>query len=194
MQEPGTHSNVSPERMARFQKEAARIERQLGPYLSKEVARETAAKILNLAIEVDQEIDRILADPRVIERYEYDGLFFTPRGTQLFHRAFDGIHVLQSLDDSKIETFFRGRENNVALRWMMEELSTHIWEAKIRRIHWEEDRNLNTVSKEVIQAIVADIRERRRKAQERQSRPLSPEQAAFFRPYEEEMRKPSSKP
>ena len=190
MQEPRAYFRVTFERRPKYQKEIERIERKLGQFLVKELAQETATKIYNLAAEVDEELDRILDDPLVHERYEYDGRFFTPRGTQLFHRAFDGVNVLESLDDGKIDTFFGGRNKAAGLRWLLEELGTHTWEAKIRRLHWEEEHSLNTVSKEVIEAIVEDIKERRRN----EPKPLTPGERAFFGPYEKDMRELYRKP
>lgn len=168
------------------QKQVVRVQKELEQFLSKEEARETAMQIYDLVLDVDEEIDRILQDPSVTRLYEYDGLFFTPRGTQSFHRAFNGIHILESLSNSRIETFFRGREKNFALRWFMEELGTHIWEAKIRRMNWEEYRTLSTVPPHVIEAIIQDIQERRSRAAA-EPPPLSPQEQAFFQFYEKEL-------
>jgi len=166
------------------EKELLRIEEKLREYLPKRETERVTAAIRGLVQEVDEELDRILSDPQVDALYEYDGRFFTPRGTHLFHRAFDGIHILRSLDDYKIEIFFRSKDKDYAFRWMMEELGWHTWAAKVRRMNWEEERTLNTVTKEVIEAIVEDIQERR-KAQ--QTEPLSAEEQTFFKSYEVQM-------
>ena len=166
------------------EKELLRIEEKFREYLPKLEAERVTAAICGLVLEVDEELDRILSDPLVNALYEYDGLFFTPRGTHLFHRAFDGIHILRSLDNYKIEIFFRGKDKGHAFRWMMEELGSHTWAAKVRRMNWDEEGTLNTVTKEVIEAIVEDIQERR-KAQ--QVQPLSPEEQTFFKSYEVQM-------
>lgn len=178
--EPGTEKKTPHE------KEIQRIQNKLEEYLSNREARETAVWIYELALDVDGEIGRILKDPLVGRLYEYDGLFFTPRGTSLFHRAFDGIHILQSLDNSKIDTFFRGRDQHAALQWLMDELGTHKWEATVRRMNWEEEGQLGVLSKAVVEEIVQDVRERRRLA-EADSLPFSAEEQAFFQPYEDEM-------
>lgn len=184
--EPMTSCEFFAAKRCPHEREIHRIREKLGQFLSLEEAHETAACIYDLAFDVDEELTRILSDPLVSKFYEYDGLFFTPRGTHLFHRAFNGIHILQSLNNEKIETFFRGRKKADALHWLMDELGKHIWEAKIRRLHWEESGTLSTVSREVIEAIVQDVRERRRRAAEAR-RPLSAEQQAFFQPYENQM-------
>jgi len=169
------------------QKHRERIQNKLEEFLPAHEARDTATQVYNLALDVDEEIARILKDPLVGRLYEYDGRFFTPRGTQLFHAAFDGLHILKSLGDSILDTFFRGREKHFAIRWLMEELGTHAWVAKIRRMNWEESHTLSLVPQEVLDEIVKDIRERRRQAGENPP-PLSPEEQAFFQSYEEEMR------
>jgi hypothetical protein len=169
------------------QKHRERIQSKLEEFLPAHEARDTATQVYDLALDVDEEIGRILKDPWVGRLYEYDGRFFTPRGTQLFHAAFDGLHILKSLGDSILETFFRGREKRFAIRWLMEELGTHAWVAKIRRMNWEESGTLSLVPKEVLDEIIKDIRERRREAGG-DPPPLSPEEQAFFQSYEEEMR------
>jgi hypothetical protein len=99
------------------QKHRERIQSKLEEFLPAHEARDTATQVYDLALDVDEEIGRILKDPWVGRLYEYDGRFFTPRGTQLFHAAFDGLHILKSLGDSILETFFRGREKRFAIRW-----------------------------------------------------------------------------
>ena len=79
------------EALGPHQKHRQRIEKELSEFLSAQEARETATCVYNLAIEIDEEIDKILKDPLVRRLYEYDGKFFTPRGTWGFHVAFDGI-------------------------------------------------------------------------------------------------------
>src|SRR5713226_140444 len=169
------------------QKHRERIQSKLEEFLPSQEARDTATQVYDLALDVDEEIGRILKDPLVGRLYEYDGQFFTPRGTRLFHAAFDGLYILKSLRDSMLETFFRGREKHLAIRWLMEELGKHAWVAKIRRMNWEESGTLSVVPKEVLDEIIKDIRERRRQAGEAPPL-LSPEEQAFFQSYEEEMR------
>ena len=166
------------------EKELLRLEEKFREYLPELEAERLTAEICGLVLEVDEELDRILSDPLVVALYKYDGLLFTPRGTHLFHRAFDGIHILRSLDNYKIEIFFRGRDTSHAVRWMLEELGWHTWEAKVRRMNWEEEETLNILTKEVIEAIVEHNNEIR-KAQ--QAAPLSPEEQSFFKSYEMQM-------
>ena len=175
------------ERLSLHQEQRARIQNELEEFLPAHEARDTATQVYDLALDVDEEIGRILKDPLVRRLYEYDGQFFTPRGTGLFHTAFDGLHILKSLRDSILGTFFRGREKRFAIRWLMEELGKHAWVAKIRRMNWEESGTLSVVPKEVLDEIMKDIRERRKEAGGDQPQ-LSPEEQAFFQSYEEEMR------
>ena len=174
------------EALGPHRKHRERIQSELKEFLSAHEAQETATRICSLALDIDEEIGRILKDPLARRLYDYDGQFFTPRGTRGFHTAFDGLHLLKSLKDSILETFFRGREKRVAIRWLMEELGKHAWVAKLRRMNWEESGTLSIVPKEVLDAIIEDIRERRRQAGE-DAPPLSPEEQAFFQSYEEEM-------
>lgn len=175
------------EPFALHQKHRERIQNELEEFLPAHEARDTATQVHDLALDVDEEIGRILKDPWVGRLYEYDGQFFTPRGTRLFHTAFDGLHILKSLKDSMLGTFFRGREKHFAIRWLMEELGKHAWVAKIRRMNWEEFGTLSLVPQEVLDEITEDIHERRREAGG-DPPPLSSEEQAFFQSYEEEMR------
>ena len=167
-------------------KEIARIRKKLEKFLPPQEAHRVSNEIEQLALKVDAEIRRILSDPRVTQRFEYDGLFFTPRGTQQFHRAFDGIHILRSLDNSKLEVFFSGRSTEAGIRWLLEEQGTHLWEAMVRRMNWEDEGHLGVLTREVVNAILEDVAERRRKAAE-ENPTLSSQEQAFFQRYEGEI-------
>jgi len=161
------------------------IESELKKFLFAEEAREAARHVYNLALDIDEEIGKILKDPLARRLYDYDGRFFTPRGTRGFHTAFDGSHLLKWLSDSILATFFRGREKHFAIRWMLDELGKHAWVAKRRRMNWEESHTLDLVPKEVLEAIVQRASEHR----EFEAVPpsLSPEEQAFFQSFEEQM-------
>jgi hypothetical protein len=53
------------EALGPHQKHRQRIEKELSEFLSAQEARETATCVYNLAIEIDEEIDKILKDPLV---------------------------------------------------------------------------------------------------------------------------------
>jgi len=182
------HSVSFSEASGSLQQHRERIQNKLTTFLSVPEARETAARVHNVALDIDEEIGRILKDPLVGKLYEYDGQFFTARGIRLFHTAFDGLHLLQSLSDSSLEGFFRGREKNGAIRRMLEELGKHAWVAKARRMNWEEFRTLGLVPQEVLDEIMKSIRERAEKAETDPPR-LSPEEQVFFHSFEEQLEK-----
>jgi hypothetical protein len=167
-------------------KHRERIHNELEGFLPAQEARETATQVYNLALAVDEEIGKILKDPLARRLYKYDGQFFTPRDTRGFHTAFDGLHLLNWLTDSILEAFFRGRDKQFAIRWLLEELGKHAWVAKRRRMNWEESHTLDLVPKEVLEAILKDTRERRREVGAGPSR-LSLEERAFFESFEKQM-------
>jgi hypothetical protein len=179
------HSLGLSEALDSHQEHREIIQKKLRAFLSVQEARETATRVHNLALDIDEEIGRILKDPLVGRLYEYDGQFFTPRGTRFFHTAFDGLHLLQWLSDSSLETFFRGRGKNDAIRWMLEELGKHAWVAKVRRMNWEEFQTLGLVQQEVLDAIINGAEERRRETSPPR---LSSEEQAFFQSFEEQMK------
>jgi hypothetical protein len=180
------HSPGATEALGPHQEHRERIQNELEEFLPAQEARETATQVYNLALDVDEEIDRILKDPLVRRLYAYDGKFFTPRGAWGFHVAFDGLHLLKSLCDSKLGAFFRGREKHFAIRWLLKELGTHAWVAKTLRMNWEESQTLGLVPKEVLKAIIKDALERRREA-EGGPPELSLEERAFFQSYDAQM-------
>jgi hypothetical protein len=184
------HSPGVSEALGPHEKHGERIQSKLEEFLARE-ARETVTHISSLALGIDDEIGRILKAPLVRRLYEYDGRFFTPRGARLFHTAFDGLHLLESLSDSILETFFRGREKRFATRWLLEELGKHARAAKVRRMNWEESHTLDLVPKEVLEAIIKDTWERRREAGT-DPPPLSLEEQAFFQSFEGQMRRPGA--
>jgi hypothetical protein len=158
------HSLRLREALDSHQEHRENIQNKLRAFLSVQEARETATRVCNLALDIDEDIGRILKDPLVGKLYEYDGQFFTPRGTRFFHTAFDGIHLLQWLSGSSFEPFFRGRGKRGAIRWMLEELGRHAWVARVRRMNWEAFQTLGLVPQEVLDAIVNGARERRRES------------------------------
>ena len=183
------HSPGLSEALGPHQKHRERIHSELKEFLSAQEARETATHVYNLALEIDEEIGRILKDPLVRRLYEYDGQFFTPQGTRGFHSAFDGSNLLKWLSDSILATFFRGREKHIAIRWLLDELGKHAWVAKRRRMNWEESHTLGLVPKEVLEAIFKRASERRGEAEADPPR-LSLEEQAFFQSFEEQMERP----
>jgi hypothetical protein len=183
------HSPGLSEALSAHQAHRERIQSELKEFLSAREARETATEVYNLAVEIDEDIGRILKDPLARRFYEYDGQFFTPRDTPGFHVAFDGLYLLRSLSDSKLEGFFRGRKKHLAIRLMLDELGKHAWVAKRRRMNWEESNNLGLVPKDVLDAIIKDALERERAAKAEPAE-LSLEEQAFFRSYEAQMERP----
>jgi hypothetical protein len=163
-----------------------RIQGELKEFLSADEARETARHVCNLALDIDEEIDKILKDPLARRLYDYDGQFFTARRTRHFHTAFDGLHILKWLSDSILATFFCGRKKQLAIRWLLEELGKHAWVAKRRRMNWEESHTLDLVPKEVLEAIIKGTWERRKEVGAGPP-PLSFEERAFFQSFEEQM-------
>lgn len=170
--------------LAFHQAEVERIQNKLAAFLSPFEAREVAMRVYDLALDVDQDIHRILQDPLAEKLYEYDGQFFTPRSTSGFHTAFDGLHVLKSLG-SWIDTIFMGRPKCSAIKWLLHELDTHRWVAKRRRTNWEELGTLGLIPEERIKEVI--------RQQEYGARmglnppPLSAEEQAFFTFFEEQL-------
>ena len=173
-------------RMLLQERELERIREKLEQYLTSREARQVTAQIGEIAVTVDREIDRIWSDPLVREFYRYNGRVFTARGSGLFQRAFDGTNILETLTDSNIDIYFWHNTKEQGIHWMMKDLDTHVWEATVRRMNWEEEGSLSCLSRDVIAAILEDVTERRRLAA-LEAPPLSEEERAFFQYYEAEV-------
>jgi hypothetical protein len=168
--------------LALHQAELQRIQKKLAELLSTREARELAKKAFVLALEVDEDIRRILQDPVIEKLYDYDGQFFTPRGTSGFHTAFDGLHLLSTLSNS-IDIVFKTLPKRSAIECLLDDLDQHRWVAKRRRMNWEECGTLCLVPEETIREIITA--QKRELAQN--PPPLSAEEHAFFKSFEEQL-------
>jgi hypothetical protein len=184
--ESSEHSLGLSDTLVAHQQHMERIQSKLKEFLFAQEARETAIRVYTLAVDIDQEIGRILRDPLARQLYDYDGQFFISRSTRWFHTAFDGLHLLEWLSGSTLATFFRGREKHSAIRWLLEELRKHAWVAKRRRMNWEESHTLGLVPKEVLEAIINGAWARGTEVGALLP-PLSLEEQTFFRFFEEQM-------
>ena len=163
------------------------IENELVRLLPPDGVSETMQHICRVVREVDEEIDRILRDPFVSEAWEYDGRCFVARESFGLQVAFDGLNILQWLN-TNLHWFFRSVPPNVGRKLLGKELETFLWLARVRRINCEEEGQLSVLSREMVQAVVEDVSERRRQAQASTTFPISNGEQAFFRVYEEEMK------
>ena len=164
------------------------VQAELGRFMSATDTRETMRRICEAVREVDMEIDRILRDPRVSDSWQYDGRCFVARsGGFGLHVAFDGRNILEWLKENLHCFFFRSKPAGAGIALLMKEMDTFLWLAKVRRMNWEEEGHLGVLSREVVQAVLDDVRERRRIAAQSAVQPMPDGERAFFRFYEEEM-------
>jgi hypothetical protein len=160
------------------------IQHKLRTFLSEKEAQAVAILIYRVAVDIDEEIERVLKDPRVRKLYDYDGQFFTARFERLFHTAFNGHHLLKWLRESSLEPYFRGKDKGRAIEGLLEELRKHVGVARVRRMNWEDTQTLGMLPKDVLDAILKESQERMREAN---PPALSPEQQDFFQSFEEQM-------
>jgi hypothetical protein len=160
---------------------------KLRAFLSEKEAQTAALQIYAVALDIDEEIGRILKDPRVGKLYDYDGQFFTARFERLFHTAFNGHHLLKWLRESSLEPYFRGKEKGRAIQGLLEDLRKHVGVARVRRMNWEDTQTLGMLPKDVLDAILKESQERMREAN---PPALSPEEQDFFQSFEAQMGNP----
>ena len=165
--------------------EVQRIQSKLTEFLPARKAQELGIQIFDLALEVDDDISRILQDPLAEKLYEYDGQFFTPRGTSGFHTAFDTQHVLISVGNS-IDTLFKTLPKRSAVECLLNELGKHRWLAKRRRMNWEELGTLGLVPEAIIRQLVA-AQKRGQDINPEPPLPLSAEEHHFFKFFEQQL-------
>ena len=164
------------------------LQAELERFVDPEEARQLMTQINDRVMEVDDEIDRILRDPLVSESWEYDGRCFVLKNNGFgLQVAFDGFNILQWLE-TYAYCFFRFHPKETGIKLIGKELDTFLWLARASRMNWEEEGHLSVVRREVIEAVVADVKERRRAAAAMTPSPLAPEERAFFESYEAELR------
>jgi hypothetical protein len=88
----------------------------------------------------------ILKGPLVLEFYDYDGKFFTSKRGFGFNLAFGGASAFEWITRDNLDCFRRWRENSLNVDGLMENLSTHICAANVRRMNWEEAGHLMCLS------------------------------------------------
>jgi len=175
--------SISAWRVADIERHRSRIYARLRTFLAPHEAEETTTRVYNLAVETETEIGRILRDPMVHQLYAYDGQFFTARHMRLFHTAFDGVHVLQSLGDSNLQAFFRGIERRAASRRLLDSVGIHAWTARVRRMNWEGFQTLGLLPPALLDEALIDAIAARGEA----PTAMSLEEQSFFRPFEKQM-------
>jgi len=179
----------SPSACEELERHRSRIQMKLRTFLPPHEAQDTAVHIYRLALTTQEEIGRILRHPVVNQLYAYDGRFFTARHTRLFHTAFDGLHVLGSLNDSHFQAFFRGMERRGASRRLLDAVSMHAWTARVRRMNWEEFQTLGLVPQALLDQALLDqaLRDDIDAGPESSPAPMSLEQQSFFQAFEKQM-------
>ena len=73
-----------------------------------------------------------------------------------------------------------GRPKRSAIKWLLHELDTHRWVAKRRRTNWEELGTLGLIPEETIKEVI-------RARMGLNPPPLSAEEQAFFKFFEEQL-------
>jgi hypothetical protein len=180
------HTPGEREAFGPYRENIESIQRKLRVFLSAREAAGVATQICKVAIDIDEEIGRILQDPRVGKLYDYDGQFFTARFERLFHTTFDGHHLLKWLRETSLEPYFRGKEKSRAIEGLLEDLRKHVSVARVRRMNWEDSGTLGMLRKDVLDALLQESQERMKEANPPQ---LSEEEQAFFQTFETQLKK-----
>lgn len=181
-------SNEELEKINRYEMEAERVQKTLGNFLDRESARKVAGRIYDMALDIDESIDTLLADPEVIKKYKYDGEFFEPKIGIGFFKALNGFGFLKkAASNQNIEVFFRHHRGPIkTIGHMLWWLRSNVWLAKARLRNWKKRGDMGLISREELDRRLEDL-----KSDDKQSEggapPLSTGEQEFFRLYEEEM-------
>lgn len=178
------------EKIEEYEKEINRIRKTLGELLDKKAAKELTAEIYEIALDIDQAIDRLLEDPRVLKKYNYDGEFFEPKDGGSSYKTYDGPHFLrEAASDDNLKHFFKhesdkDRAIGETLKWLRE----YFWIAKARLLNWREEESVGFTSKEILKELAKEYEaQQEEQRREEGSSPPSSGQSSFFGTYEEEM-------
>jgi len=168
-----------------YRHQIQRIEIKLQEFLSPEAARDAVLRFYAVARDADSEVRGILRDPEMNRLYVYDGYYFRPKQGPGFHRALDGVHLLELLTESMMDAYFREMRCQDAIARLTWELHRERTLVRIRRMLWQTSRSLSLVSGDLLEEI--------RRLQETEANSagaaclLSREEQAFFRNYEVQM-------
>lgn len=180
------------EKINKYEAEIERVQRTLENFLGKENSRKVAAKIYDMALDIDASLESLLNDPRAASKYNYDGEFFETKSGHGFFKVLNGLGFLKkAASDSNIEIFFKHYKSSARafghMLWWLRD--NYVWLAKARLLNWQERGDIGLVSKEVLEEILENqkINEIR---DEGGVLPLSPGEQEFFKLYEEEANLP----
>lgn len=186
----------SPEfqkKLAELDAEARFLEERLKQYLNKDRAENVAREIYSTALDAEEAISEILRDQEVLQKYDYDGTFFSPKGGSGWGMALDGTRVLQAFNKDNLGSYFKGGDFDAELANLRKKLDEYRWLAKRRLISWQKEKTLSLVDKETIAELARIMKKRREEESTREKEqeipPLSAEETNFLAIYEEEMKR-----
>lgn len=117
---------------------------------AKELSREIAADLLEIAVDIDSRLEELLKDPNVLKMYEYNGKWFNPKTGWGFHRILDGRHSLTTLRDN-LNSFINFSKTSRELIENILGVSRELLkEAKAVLENWKEHAKISVVMPEII--------------------------------------------
>lgn len=162
---------------------------------ARELAQEITAEIYEIVLSIDENLNELFKDARVAEKYDYDGVAFKAKdGTQGIFFALDGLHVLSSLENSYLESFFSHQKKTKTedikphlFLWF--DFEKHFLVARARLLNWEENRSVALVSREKLEKLFEQHKEILAEQLKRriEPAPMTTSEQNFFSLYEAEM-------
>lgn len=159
-------------------------------------AQKICAELLDIAFDIDENINALLKNPRVLKKYDYDGNFFTPKGGFGFHRVIDGVNSLTSLDNN-IRSYFWSRNKIQAIAEIIESATKLREEAEAALSNWKEYGVVSAINPGLVREILEFHQSRIENKisnmvpVETEPPELKEEERIFLREYEEQMEKPN---
>lgn len=158
-------------------------------------AKKICTDLLDIALDIDGNINALLKDPGVLKKYDYDGNFFTPRGSSGFHRVIDGVNSLTGLNDN-LRSYFLSRDKKQVIAGIIESALKLRKEAEAALSNWKEYGVVSAISPGLIREVL-EFHQSRVKNEvsggaldETKPLELSEEEKNFLNEYEKQLEKP----
>ncbi|PJE51292.1 MAG: hypothetical protein COV29_00865 [Candidatus Yanofskybacteria bacterium CG10_big_fil_rev_8_21_14_0_10_36_16] len=163
-----------------YEKEVERIQLELEKYLNKDDAQKTTREIYDMVLDIDENLNELLSDPKVLENYYYDGYIFESKNKSVeIHNAPNGLVILKSLDGGILDKL---REDKVvATKALFEWIKKYADRSKFLLTRWREDKTLRMFNPK-------EIKEIAKEAERSKVTSLSNEEQEFFKFYEEQLK------
>ena len=150
------------------------------------------AEVYDVALSIDEAVNELLGDPKVLKLYDYDGIGFKRKGGQKVALVIDGKNFLKALPDNLSDYFKFDKTSEEIVRDILKDANANLKNAQAALSNWQEYRVISVVSPDLIDEWLemAKSESKVREIDESESKPreMSKEETNFFAEFEEQLK------